>query len=159
LSLEKLSLRGKAIAHLLATAILNRLQPPPSVVDLRAEMERRRQKHTERMRQLGLKNLGPACTGSPAQQAAVRALRAYGPLTQRRINEVMEIKFKNPRSLDLALRQMEKRAVVRRARDFKGNLRIGPDGAQLWEYIETSNSSEVSRASGVAPPQGKTHEQ
>jgi DNA-binding PadR family transcriptional regulator len=135
---------GKQVSYRLtakgkfATAILNRLRPPPSAGDLRAEMDRRRQRHTERMRQVGLKNSTTACAGSPTQEAALRALRTFGPLTQRQINEAMDIKFKHPRSLDLALHEMEKRGVVRRSKSAEGNLRKGLNGAQLWEHIESS---------------------
>jgi hypothetical protein len=107
---------------------------------LRAEMDRRRQRHSERMRSLGLKSFGQGSVGSPTQDAALKALRERGPLTQRQINEAMEIKFRHPRSLDLALCQLEKRAVVRRARDGHGNLRTGPHGAQLWEYADSAQA-------------------
>jgi hypothetical protein len=78
-------------------------------------MAQQRQKYMERMQEIALKNSGPVAIGSPTQEAAVRALRDRGPLTQREINEFMDVKFKNARSLDLALCQMEKRGVVPRA--------------------------------------------
>jgi hypothetical protein len=44
-----------------ATAILNRLQPPPSADVLRAEMAQQRQKYMERMQEIALKNSGSGC--------------------------------------------------------------------------------------------------
>jgi DNA-binding MarR family transcriptional regulator len=108
------------------TAILNRVLPPPLRDELLDRISARRKKRAEKQRSL------PDTFGSPAQEAAVRALQRVGLLTRTEIHELMEVKFSNPASLDLALRILEKRGVVKVAVDPEGRI-LKRGKARLWQ--------------------------
>ena len=124
-----------------AVAVLNRLKPPPPASMLHAEIERRHRAYVDRMRRIGFSNTNSLGVGSPPQLDAIRILKEHGALTQLQMHELMTIKYKNHRSLDLALRQMEKRGLARRVRESDGSMRKGLRGAQLWECSDAPNQS------------------
>jgi DNA-binding HxlR family transcriptional regulator len=126
-----------------AAAILNRQQPPPSADALRARMERRHGIRSARFRDIGRKSFVGGL--APRHDAAVKVLREHGPSTFDEINRRMEIKYNDPRSLNLTLRELEKRGMVRRVKDRNGQIVRTSKRAHLWECVPTPNDGTTSQ--------------
>ena len=103
-------------------------------------IEKRRTAYREQQR-IRLVSLGEASgrvSGSAAQLAALEALRRHGALSQKEIADRTTTPFKNPRSLDLVLRNFERRGIVRR-------VNIPERGAAvIWELVPEAGYSAPS---------------
>jgi len=109
------------------SGILARVNSPPSIAQLRRIIAERHREKSELMQSLGLKKVNSELPiGSPTQAAIVRALGEAGPLTTTQIALKMDTKFKNPRSVHLALRTLKERGVICLAA-------IGPKKENIWD--------------------------
>jgi predicted transcriptional regulator len=105
-------------------AIIARGRTPPSPDTLREMMGSGHRARVEKLQVIGRKGNSPIT--SPTQESIVRALRNHGRLSTAQIVEKMDVKFANPRSIHLALRSLNARAVVRR-------VGVGRHRSNEWE--------------------------
>jgi DNA-binding transcriptional ArsR family regulator len=118
------------------SGIFARVNPLPPVDRLRQVISERHREKAERLRSLGLKNVSnnPG-VASPTQAAIVRALGEGKPLTTTEITLTMDTKFKNPRSIHLALRRLNERGIIRLAG-------IGSKKENIWNLSEQNSGAE-----------------
>lgn len=96
------------------SCIMARVNALPSAADLQRVISERHHERSELIRSASLKASRVSRTGSPNQAAIIRSLEV-GPLTTPQIIAKMDTKFKNPRSVHLALQTLHRRGLIRLA--------------------------------------------
>ncbi|MEP9378425.1 hypothetical protein ABLE91_17040 [Aquabacter sp. CN5-332] len=82
-------------------------------IDVSALHERIRMGHEGRIREIRQRVLSKGRgAASTTQDSIIGALKAFGPLSTSEIQEKMDTKFTNPKSINLALRTLERRSVI-----------------------------------------------
>ncbi len=118
-----------------AAAVLNRLRPPPDRQELKARIKRRRRERAEEMPNPTVGVGRRFQPGSPTQDAILKALRMHGPLRTPEVADRMELKYRNPRSVRIALGQLEKRGLVGHLTELDGKPKASRAGALIWEAV------------------------
>ena len=59
----------------------------------------------------------------------------HGPLRTPEVADRMELKYRNPRSVRIALGQLEKRGLVGHPTELDGKPKASRAGALIWEAV------------------------
>jgi predicted transcriptional regulator len=101
----RLTTYGQLIANVVAKA-----RPRPTLESLQERIAYRRNERISRLRSRNAEAGHPF--GSPASASIVAALEKHGPLLTSQLHEKMDVRFQNPRSINLALRTLAERGAV-----------------------------------------------